>query len=76
VQVSPNADAQASKACTPRSSSTSGAKNRSSEYISPNVLVFSRARENTNYLQQIFMSSAPNKGMVFQAEDMDFTPDN
>jgi len=40
------------------------------------VLVFSRARENTNYLQQIFMSSAPNKGMVFQAEDMDFTPDN
>jgi len=30
----------------------------------------------TNYLQQIFMSSAPNKGMAFQAEDMDFTPDN
>jgi N12 class adenine-specific DNA methylase len=30
----------------------------------------------TNYLQQIFMSSAPNKGMDFQAEDMDFTPDN
>ena len=30
----------------------------------------------TNYLQQIFMSSAPNKGMAFQAQGMDFTPDN
>jgi hypothetical protein len=30
----------------------------------------------TNYLQQIFMSSAPNKGMAFQAQDMEFTPDN
>src|SRR5271166_2385951 len=30
----------------------------------------------TNYLQQIFMSSAPNKGMDSQAQDMDFTPDN
>jgi hypothetical protein len=54
----------------------SGAMYRCSVYISPSVLVFSRARENTNYLEQIFMSSVPSKGVAFQASIMAFTPDN
>nr|WP_294577166.1 hypothetical protein [uncultured Rhodopila sp.] len=40
------------------------------------ALILASGTAITNYLQQIFMSSAPNKGMDFQAEDMDFTPDN
>jgi N12 class adenine-specific DNA methylase len=40
------------------------------------ALILASGTPVTNYLQQIFMSSAPNKGMDFQAEDMDFTPDN
>jgi L-fuconolactonase len=35
--------------------------------IRASVFVLSRARDNTNYLQQIFMSSTPSKGVAFQA---------